>query len=155
MTFFSSKSKHMHSRKRMWKCRLQNVDHFSQVLIASQLIHHCNISLVLLKNWCFLRHWTWTGPSEPELHFLPSSSTNWSGSFKGTSTSWVENARIWQVVYSFQKPGYTATLIARFMGPTWGPSRADRTQVGPMLAPLTLLSGDFSHMVDRLCHVVI
>ena len=30
------------------------------------------------------------------------------------------------------------TLIARFMGPT---SRADRTQVGPMLAPWTLLSG--------------
>ena len=32
-------------------------------------------------------------------------------------------------------------LIARFMGPTWGPSGADRTHVGPMLAPLTLLSG--------------
>ena len=31
--------------------------------------------------------------------------------------------------------------IARFMGPTWGPSGADRTQVGPMLAPWTLLSG--------------
>ena len=27
-----------------------------------------------------------------------------------------------------------AALIARFMGPTWGPSGADRTQVGPMLA---------------------
>ena len=27
------------------------------------------------------------------------------------------------------------------MGPTWGPSWADRTQVGPMLAPWTLLSG--------------
>ena len=27
------------------------------------------------------------------------------------------------------------TLIVRFMGPTWGPSEADRTQVGPMLAP--------------------
>ena len=26
-------------------------------------------------------------------------------------------------------------LKARFMGPTWGPSGADRTQVGPMLAP--------------------
>ena len=25
--------------------------------------------------------------------------------------------------------------IAKFMGPTWGPSGADRTQVGPMLAP--------------------
>ena len=32
-------------------------------------------------------------------------------------------------------------LIARFVGPTWGPSGADRTQVGPMLAPWTLLSG--------------
>ena len=33
------------------------------------------------------------------------------------------------------------SLIARFMGPTWGLSGADRTQVGPMLAPWTLLSG--------------
>ena len=33
------------------------------------------------------------------------------------------------------------TLIARFMGPTWGPSESDRTQVGPMWAPWTLLSG--------------
>ena len=31
--------------------------------------------------------------------------------------------------------------IARLMGPTWGPSGGDRTQVGPMLAPWTLLSG--------------
>ena len=31
--------------------------------------------------------------------------------------------------------------IARFMGPIWGPSGADSTQVGPMLAPRTLLSG--------------
>ena len=30
---------------------------------------------------------------------------------------------------------------ARFVGPTWGPSGADRTQVGHMLAPWTLLSG--------------
>ena len=33
------------------------------------------------------------------------------------------------------------SLIARFMGLTWGPSGADRTQVGPMSAPWTLLSG--------------
>ena len=32
-------------------------------------------------------------------------------------------------------------LIARFMGPMWGPSGADRNQVGPMLAPWTSLSG--------------
>ena len=33
------------------------------------------------------------------------------------------------------------SLIARFMGPTWGPSGANMTQVGPMLAPWTLLCG--------------
>ena len=32
-------------------------------------------------------------------------------------------------------------LTAWFMGPTWGPSGTDRTQVDPMLAPWTLLSG--------------
>ena len=34
-----------------------------------------------------------------------------------------------------------AALIERFVGPTWGPYGADRTQAGPMLAPWTLLSG--------------
>ena len=60
--------------------------------------------------------------------------------------------------YSYQRPGYKEvgyflsffrkhnyTLIARFMGPTWGPSWANRTQVGPMLAPWTLLSGYFCY----------
>ena len=36
---------------------------------------------------------------------------------------------------------YSASLIARFMGPTWGPPGADRTHVGPMWAPWKLLSG--------------
>ena len=40
--------------------------------------------------------------------------------------------------------GCMATLIARFMGPTWSPSGAGRTQVGPMLAPWILLSGCIS-----------
>ena len=33
------------------------------------------------------------------------------------------------------------TLIASFMGPIWDPSGANRAQMGPMLAPWTLLSG--------------
>ena len=37
--------------------------------------------------------------------------------------------------------GFLTSLIARFMGPTWGPSAADRTQMGPMLTPWTFLSG--------------
>ena len=34
---------------------------------------------------------------------------------------------------------YETSLIAKFMGPTWGPSGADRTQLGPMLTSWTLL----------------
>ena len=45
-----------------------------------------------------------------------------------------------------------ATLGARFMGPTWGPSGSGRTQVGPMLAPWTLLSGKLLYPLFRLAH---
>ena len=49
------------------------------------------------------------------------------------------------IVVSIQRCCVTNTnmlsLIARFIGPIWGPSGANRTQVGPMLAPWTLLSG--------------
>ena len=46
-------------------------------------------------------------------------------------------------------------LIARFLGPTWGPSGAGRTQVGPMLAPGTLLSGIVSiTLLQTLCEMV-
>ena len=48
----------------------------------------------------------------------------------------------WHLTRSFiQALCFTYSLIAWFMGPTWGPSGSDRTQVGPMLAPRTLLSG--------------
>ena len=46
------------------------------------------------------------------------------------------------VLYIHRPQSWPAlSLIASFMGPTWGPTGADRTQVGPMLAPWTLLSG--------------
>ena len=38
-------------------------------------------------------------------------------------------------------PWLGASLIARFMGPTWHPPGADRTQAGPMWASWKLLSG--------------
>ena len=43
-------------------------------------------------------------------------------------------------------------LISRYMGPSWGPSGADRTQVGPMLTPWTLLSGTFRRQCSSLCN---
>ena len=49
---------------------------------------------------------------------------------------------IWQLCFIKTTTGLVATRIARFMGPPWGPPEADRTQVGPMLAQWTLLSGN-------------
>ena len=49
----------------------------------------------------------------------------------------------WSHFRPHQTVSRAATLIARFLGPIWGPSGADRTQVGPMLTPWTLLSGSF------------
>ena len=40
------------------------------------------------------------------------------------------------------------SLIARFMGPSWGPSGAVMTQLGPMLALWTLLSGIDNGLID-------
>ena len=45
------------------------------------------------------------------------------------------------IIHNFHWSYYVVYLITRFMGPTWGPSGADRTQIGPMLAPWTLVSG--------------
>ena len=47
---------------------------------------------------------------------------------------------LWHSAKSNSASSWTS-LIARSLGTTWVPSGADRTQVGPMLAPGTLLSG--------------
>ena len=47
-------------------------------------------------------------------------------------------------------PALDSSLISRFVGPTWGPPGADRTQVAPMLAPWTLLPGFIPHRVVRI-----
>ena len=71
------------------------------------------------------------------------------------NTHWLHKILSWKVIVT-EGPGLimfiwisvsgcvsikATTQIARFMGPTWGPPGADRSQVGPMLAPWTLLSG--------------
>ena len=53
--------------------------------------------------------------------------------------------------------GYTHAyipLIAIFMGPTWGPPGSCRPQMGPMLAPWTLVSGT-SHQPTKYYNVTI
>ena len=54
------------------------------------------------------------------------------------------------VDFESKTPGIldVTSLIARFMGPKWDPSGADRTQVGLMLAPRSLVSGSmFLHQI--------
>ena len=40
-----------------------------------------------------------------------------------------------QIIYFRLRQGQLTPQIARFLGPTWDPSGANRTQMGPMLAP--------------------
>ena len=58
-------------------------------------------------------------------------------------TTWQIIETLYQTTWYSEKQLLIHTLyslIARFMRPTWGPSGADRTQVGPMLASWTWLS---------------
>ena len=89
--------------------------------------------MILLYSWdsnknplgsALIQIWTW---SQPMREDVTSSLIDWD-----FAKPLVENG-----------PRCNPPLIARFMGPTWGPSGADRTQVGPMLAPWNLLSGYF------------
>ena len=50
---------------------------------------------------------------------------------------WDNQPRVYQSVPRPRLP----YQIAKFMGPTWGPPGSCRPQMGPMLAPWTLLSG--------------
>ena len=45
----------------------------------------------------------------------------------------------------------STSQIAKFMGPTWGPPGSCRPQMGPMLAPWTLLSRSTSHELCTQC----
>ena len=56
------------------------------------------------------------------------------------------NTSIQNKIYKISSHSTITTLIARFMGPTRCPPGADRTQVGPMLAQWSLLSGNHSEV---------
>ena len=60
------------------------------------------------------------------------------------------NSQNWQCSRGLRRDrcGRIHTLIARFMGPTWGPSGADRTQMGPILAPMNFVICILLNMVQ-------
>ena len=64
--------------------------------------------------------------------------------YNGESHSWKDTLHI------ETKPWSARSQIAKFMGPTWDPPRSYQPQMGPMLAPWTLLSGVVS--ILSFCH---
>ena len=84
------------------------------------------------------------------------------GFMECAALNWIYSTSInWYLWRPGSNPGYArrkqvipvdskAPLVARLVGPTWGPSGADRTQVGPMLAPMNFAIWDFSVPVHNL-----
>ena len=64
----------------------------------------------------------------------------------------------WSMIFTNLLWYFSSTpLITRFMGPTWGQSGADRTQVGPMLAPVNIAIWDslyHSAYLDEILHCI-
>ena len=71
---------------------------------------------------------------------------------------WVYNARVrYDLIHQVPADMFQ---IAKFMGPTWGPPGSCRPQMGPMLAPWTLLSGVSLVQVqcqnaDYVCYTIV
>ena len=60
---------------------------------------------------------------------------------------WYLMTKYWGIAFGytvFSIATFPISQIAKFMAPTWGPSGSCRPQMGPMLAPWTLLSGMFN-----------
>ena len=58
--------------------------------------------------------------------------------------NWITTNQIWHWVWFRDQhvrhgAGISRSQITKFMGPTWGPPGSCRPQIGPMLAPWTLL----------------
>ena len=100
------------------------------IFISLYVFFFLHICLMLLINWSATGtdhiHHTYIGywSIDPPL---------WSN----FSKIWISKLHVEKLLWKHDMD----TQIARFMGPTWDPPGADRTQVGPVLAPWTLLSG--------------
>ena len=85
------------------------------------------ILLHIYGSWRFPRS-TWDWKNQSSSYETVASATPTNGSKDVQTNGWKDRY-------------FIIPWIAKCMGPTWGPSGADRTQVGPMIAPWTLLSG--------------
>ena len=102
-----------------WWCNLiLERDVFNTKLIITRSVEYCR-HLIRPGMICLLYSWA---AEQVKCWIIP-----------GANPNFLENA--------VAPHHFSISLITRFVGPAWGPSGADSTQVGPMLAPWTLLSG--------------
>ena len=77
------------------------------------------------------------------MHICSSSgrwvNSSWPDAFTHLSPHLTHHPSHLELIY--QTPSRIISQLAKFMGPTWGPTGSCRPQMGPMLAPWTLLSG--------------
>ena len=102
-------------------------------------IHWINLTKWFIVMWYLLYSMAMSASAGYRCHYKLTKTLH-------TSPSWY--AELWSFFVTILEKHYHVTksfdyttLIAKFMGPTWGPSGAARTQVGLMLSPWTLLSG--------------
>ena len=96
-----------------------------------------------------LMHWSYSSPALSHRYVLLT--FRWSANSMTLTPN--KDPMFWVLVIELKYQAYKSgngiswlrtgigSLITRFVGPALGPSGANRTQVGPMLAPWTLLSG--------------
>ena len=118
--------KHISSERPTTVCRLGCVDNRPGLtfMVGRQIGN--NVQVINCANWCINRGLMLT------LQF-----------FVETNVSWHQfsNMAINSLVAARPRTNQIPSQIARIMGSTWGPPGSCRPQVGPMLAPWTLLSG--------------
>ena len=118
-------------------------------------IHSCVFSLVVgsIQNPC-VRLFQNGGHDDRRTglwRHVPFWWPGWGGCVREYVLSYLHHVPLYGHYGDHEPPG-KHPQIARFMGPTWGPSGADRTQVGSMLAPWTLLSGSLYMIMALFSH---
>ena len=138
---------------KVWMAQLSVGVHFIQNWTSSEII--CYVASLSSENiGCILQKWFHISLENHDSQNLTclawTTTSDWISSelipHVALYFSWVH--RLWPAEMSSHitatdmvSPIPATAQIAKFMGPTWGPPGSCQPQMGPMLAPWTLLSG--------------
>ena len=123
----------------------------SQSIPNADLMQDCGISIADEQEICNISILCWPSRNPHTCHsyrscwLLPTNKCFYGNVFYWRMDPFIQYQISMSTYQNVPEMGWSQphalTLIARFMRPTWGPTVADRTHLGPMLAPWSLLSG--------------